>query len=176
MVAAFPEADRSRLDEDAERSMERVMEVITVLRNMRAEMNVPTSRTIPATILGAEAADAEALAPVEGYIRALARVDVLRFESPDAARAHRQALSAGVDGVQVLVPLAGLVDVDVEVRRLGVEIEALEKDLQRVNAKLANEQYLAKAPAAVVEKDRQRQAELQERHRGLEQRLELLKG
>ena len=63
-----------------------------------------------------------------------------------------------------------------EVRRLEAELAGIENELKRVNGKLANEQYLSKAPAAVVEKDRQRQADLQERHRATRLRLDLLKG
>ncbi|HOM83943.1 MAG TPA: class I tRNA ligase family protein, partial [Armatimonadota bacterium] len=176
MIAQFPTADPARVDEDAERRMERVMAIITALRNARAEMNVPSSKAIPTAILGATPEDRGELEPVAGYIRSLARVESLQFESPEAMHQHKQALSASADGVQLLVPLAGLVDLEVEVRRLNSELETLESELKRVNGKLANEQYVTKAPAAVVERDRQRQAELLERHRALRQRLDLLKG
>ncbi|MBI3945597.1 MAG: class I tRNA ligase family protein, partial [Armatimonadetes bacterium] len=176
MVADFPEFDPECVDEDAERDMAQVMEVITALRNMRAEMNVPASRPIPTAILGAADGEVARLEPWSGYIRSLARVDEVRFESPEAAQQHRQALSRAVAGVQALVPLAGLVDIDAEVQRLTREMEGLGKEVQRLNAKLANEQYLTKAPPAVVEKDRQRQAELAERHRALRARLAVLRG
>ncbi|HEX2998662.1 MAG TPA: valine--tRNA ligase [Armatimonadota bacterium] len=174
MVAFFPEVTPSQLDETAESQMEQVMQVIAALRNMRAEMNVPSSKAIPTAIIGT--ADAAKLEAAADYIRSLARVEAIQFEAPEALHKYRQSLSANVEGIQLLVPLAGLVDIEVEVRRVTNELESVEKDIQRVNAKLSNEQYLAKAPAAVVEKDRQRQQELQNRHRALRQRLELLRG
>ncbi len=175
MVAPFPEFDASRVDEDAERGMERVIGLVTALRNMRAEMNVPNSKSIPTAIIAAGEGDAALVDSVRGYIQSLARVDQLQIEGLEGATRHKQALSKNVDGVHVLVPLAGLVDIEVEVRRLTGEIDGLEKELQRMNAKLSNEQYLTKAPAAIVEKDRQRQAEAHERYRSLRQRLDLLK-
>lgn len=174
MLAAFPQFDPRRVDEEAERDMEQLMAVITALRNMRAEMNVPPTQAIPLAILGAPDGAIARLKPHSSAIGTLARVEEIRFESPEAAQQQRQALSRSVADVQVLVPLAGWVNIDVEIRRLTEELSTLEGDIQRLNAKLANEQYLSKAPSAVIEKDRQRQMALAERYRALRARLEVL--
>ncbi|MDH7571402.1 MAG: class I tRNA ligase family protein, partial [Armatimonadota bacterium] len=176
MVAAFPEPDASRLDPAAEQAMQQAMEVTTTLRQMRAEMGVPSTRPISTAILSIGDDGRKAVDEWIPYLQTLARVEEVRIESADAVRTHRQALSANVAGVHVLVPLAGLVDIDVEVRRLTAELETLHRDIERLERKLSNQDYLSKAPAAVVEKDHRRRQELEERSNTLRQRLEVLQG
>jgi len=97
----------------------------------------------------------ESLRPYEGYLRRLARVSELRF-TQDGAR-PAQSASAVVDGEEVFVPLEGLIDLAVERARLQKEIDRIAGLLEGIRKKLGNESFVGRAPAEVVEKEREKE-------------------
>jgi valyl-tRNA synthetase len=162
IVQPYPGAHPELRDPEAEARMEAVMEVTRAIRNMKAELGVPL-QTVDVAILG----DGNLEIP---YIEQSARVRVSR-EQPEG-----QALHTTAAGVEIAVAVAGTVDVDAEKARVRKELEGLQKELRGVEGKLGNEQFLSRAPAEIVEKQRRIHAELLDRQRKLEERLRLFEG
>jgi valyl-tRNA synthetase len=167
IVATYPEAQPAFRNAAAEAQMETAMEVTRAIRNLRQEMSVPPGKIVDAYLAaGAEALQEEARA----YVQTLARV-TLRAEAPAG-----QTVNAVAAGVEVRLPVGDLVDREKETARLRKEITEIDKELARVNGKLSNEQFLSRAPAEVVEKERGIQRELSEKRGALEQRLSVFGG
>ena len=155
--ASYPRAEDFARDPAAEADIERVIEVVRVMRNLRAEMSLPPSKSIDASI-GADGEVRASLAGMEGAIRALARLGSLDF-LPKGERPRGAAVAAAA-GAEVYVPLAGLIDVAVEKERLAREITRADQELARVRSKLDNESFVARAPEEIVAKERARADEL----------------
>jgi valyl-tRNA synthetase len=152
--AAWPEA-RGR-DLAGEADMGFLMQAVVAVRTIRSEMNVPPGREaeLLARASGREAALLERGRPMfQALAKAQVRVDA------EAARPEASA-SAVVGGCELFVPLAGLIDFQVERRRLERELERVGRELETAGRRLGNEQFLAKAPPDVVAKERERLAEL----------------
>ncbi|RJQ07664.1 MAG: valine--tRNA ligase [Dehalococcoidia bacterium] len=173
IVARYPVFDEARLDDTAERMMVAVQDFIRGVRNIRAEKRVDAGRFVEAYIAGAEATDAaRALAPA---IEQLARVQPLHIVStPDEAPSDGVVTAVLAVG-QVILPMAGLFDPAVERERLSKQIAEVEAEVGRQEAKLSNEQFTARAPAAVVAKEQERLATARGRLDGLRASLAELK-
>ena len=173
MTAAWPQYDEALVDDAAEESMLAIMEIIKAVRNMRAEVNVAPGRKVPAILLASDE-----LKPVvsenEAYIRQLASVDELKILTDTAVKPDN-AMTAVTRGIEVYLPLKGLIDVEKETQRLNKEIEGMAKELARIEGKLGNEGFLAKAPEAVVAKEKAKAAEITIRMDAVTERLVYLK-
>ena len=173
MTAGWPQADNAAIDADAEEQMTVIMETIKAIRNMRAEVNVPPGRKSP-VILQVASADMQAvIAEYEQYFKTLAAAETVDFVESGAAKPEN-AMTAIVSGVEVYLPLRGLIDVERETARLTKEWDALEKDGARIAGKLGNAGFMAKAPADVVEKERAKEKECREKQAAIKERLEYL--
>ncbi|HHL39646.1 MAG TPA: valine--tRNA ligase [Deltaproteobacteria bacterium] len=172
MTAALPRCDE-RWEDDAA-AMDRVMDVIRAVRNVRTEMNIRPTAELDCTCLAADAAAREVLAECEPFIRRLARVGRLTV----AASGDRpsDAVSVVTSDIEVLVRLGGLVDVEKETKRLEREIGKVGGELAGVEKKLANRSFLEKAPAEVVEKEKNRLEELRARREKLASALRRIEG
>jgi len=170
--AAWPTPDGKLLDEAAEAAMGAVMETIKAVRNMRAEVNVPPGKKSEVILLAA-AEWQEVLAANAQYIRTLAAAEPVTVLPLTAAKPEN-AMAAVVSGVEVYLPLKGLIDVEKETARLNKERESLEKEIARVAGKLANESFVAKAPAEVIEKERAKEREYREKLAAISERLAYL--
>ncbi len=174
MRSAWPAFDASQVDDEADATFALLQELISGIRNVKAQYNVPPGREISAVVQvgrGDEAL-ARALAGQPGYFSRLARVTQLDV----AVAAPRPAASAAVvvGAHQVFVPLAGMIDLDVERTRLTKEIEQKERFLASVEGKLSNEQFVSRAPADVIEKERAKAADAGAEIRKLRESLEAL--
>ncbi len=168
MVSAWP-TPAGRRNEAAEREVEMLTEIVRAIRNIRAEQQVEPGRRIDVILQTTDSRRA-ALEQAAPHIQTLARVENLEFRDMDAPKPEK-AIGAVAAGVQVFVPLAGLVDIEQEIARLEKELAETEAQLRAVNGRLANENFVTKAPAAVVERERAKQQELAEQERLLRQRL-----
>ncbi len=161
MIAAWP--DRAAIarfaDPDAERSIEVLREIVTAIRGIRARYTV-APRTRVDVIVKAVGTDASLIEDLFGQIAALAGVGDLRIDAAATKPAHAAAAVAG--GVEVFVQLEGLVDFDVERERVSKQLGEARADLEKIERKLCNEGFLAKAVPEIVEKDRAKAAELRE--------------
>ena len=173
MIAPWPAAGAT--DAEAERQMASIMDVVRAIRNARAEYDVEPARRIPALIA---AGDLTAAFQAErASLVSLARLDDARLTiAPELAEKPAKALALVTGGVEVYLPLAGLVDLEREQARLSKELEAVEADIARAAGLLANERFVAKAPAEVVQKERDKLAAAEERKAALAARLEMLAG
>ena len=170
MLQPFPEADSGRIDTAAEREMRWVMDLILGVRRIRGEMNIPPGKPLPVLLQNGSAQDRKLLESHPLYITALARTETIRWLEADETAP--ESATALVGRMRVLIPMAGLIDKEAELARLAREIDKLRKELQRGEAKLNNERFVERAPAAVVEKERARIVAL---HDSLEQ-LEMQRG
>jgi len=169
MIAPWPRPDERLRDPRAEEEMERLMEVIRAIRNIRAEKTVPPGREISA-VFHAEGETARLLEENLSYVKTLAKVGDARIEPPGSAKPEK-AVPAVAGGVEIFLPLAGLVDVEAEAARLKKELEEVLGELERARARLANPGFVEKAPAHVVEGARARVRELEDAEQKLRARL-----
>ena len=157
VISSWPESLDGLIDLVAEQDMERVQEIVTAVRTVRSEMNVPPATKIPVimSLPNTNGVDElEAIAPlVSGLVRA-SEITVGIAVNPPAASG-----SAVVGAVEVFIPLEGIIDLDVERGRLEKEVAKFEKLVKSMNGKLANEKFIANAPTDVVKKERERLAE-----------------
>ena len=160
MVAPYPVADEGVLDSRAEQELERVMDIVRAIRNFRAEARLDASRWVEAMVEAGE--HREAVAAHAAAIEALARARPLAIlEKP---RPHPEGATVLVlRDVQVVLPRSGPADLSRERERLEKEMARLRADAERLEAKLADAAFLAKAPAPVVGKERQRLAECRDK-------------
>ena len=159
MVAPYPEADSGLLNRAAEEEMSLVMDAITSVRNLRGEMNVPPALQVEVDLYSREAGHLEVLARHGPALCQLARVRDLHFQpASGSTAAAAKAVVIAPDGapVEIVMPLKGLIDFAEEDRRLTREMEKLEKELAQGQKKLANADFLAKAPPEVVQKEQDR--------------------
>ncbi|GAB4164269.1 MAG: valine--tRNA ligase [Geothermobacteraceae bacterium] len=170
MQAGYPDADGLEADADQAERMEQVMEVIRGIRNIRGEMDIAPSRKIAVVLDCRDEAAVDVVRHGEGYIRSLARVDELTFGVGVERPAQSATQVAGA--VEILVPLAGLIDLAEEEKRLAKEIAKAQKDVDFFDKKLSNEKFVANAPAHVLEKDRAKQAAAREKLEVLQKSLE----
>jgi len=163
MVANFPQLEDDRLDSIAEGEMEVVMGVVSGIRNIRGEMNVPPSMRVDVLCLCEQEAEAALLHNHAVTIEDLARLGNLRIGRIGELRKPRVAASTIVKGIEVYVILQDILDFDSESKRLQKELGKLEKEYGLVQKKLSNEDFLSKAPAEVVEKEREKEQRLGEK-------------
>jgi valyl-tRNA synthetase len=153
MVAAYPRADERALDDTAERDFALVRELIGGIRNVRNEYKVEPARWVAATIAGGPRS--AMLNEQRTLLVRLARVADEQLTIADRLETKPdQAAALVVGDVEVFLPLAGLIDLDAERARLGKELEQAEADLARRAAKLGNAGFVDKAPANVVQRER----------------------
>jgi valyl-tRNA synthetase len=154
MLAAYPTDEASAVDEAAERDWGLAQELIVAIRNARSEYKVEAARWVTATIAAGERT--EALRSQAALIARLARVQADELMIVEQlAEKPAQAAAIVIGEVECYLPLAGLIDLEAERTRVGKELAAAEADVARREAKLANEGFTAKAPAAVVQRERE---------------------
>ncbi|MEW6770305.1 MAG: valine--tRNA ligase [Bacillota bacterium] len=172
IVQSWPEDEPALADPAAEEEMGRLIAIIRTVRHIRAEMNVPPGRRAAVVLVAPDARVREVVARGKEYIEELTAATVSVLE--ELAAKPAQAAHAVAAGVQIFVPLGGLIDINKEQARLAKELDTVAKELARVEAKLKNTGFLAKAPAEVVAKERAKQAELSQKREALESRLRML--
>ena len=169
MLQPWPEFNPERLDEAAENDIEWVKAFMLGIRQIRGEMNISMAKRIDVVLGDASESDQRRLADNEPLLKKLAKLESVRVltqgeESPLSA-------TALVGDMQVLVPMAGLIDKDAELARLDKEIGRLDGEVKRVGGKLGNAGFVDKAPAEVIDKERAKLAEAEQaKARLLEQR------
>ena len=152
-VQAYPQFDASLTDARAAADIEWLKAAITALRSVRSQLGVPPGKAVPLLLAGkGDAAQIERHAGGLKFLAKLESIDWVQGEPPAAAAAVLGELT-------LLVPLAGLVDLDAERARLDKEIKRVEGEIAKCQGKLGSETFVANAPAAVVEQERKRLAE-----------------
>jgi valyl-tRNA synthetase len=168
MTEPWPEYPAGLVDPEAAAEMDWVIRLISAIRTIRSEMNVPPAAELAATLRDASAETQRRLDTHGALIRRLARLAAI--EVSDAAPA-KGAAQAVIDEATLVLPLAGIIDLDKERARLTKEIDRLAGEVEKVDRKLGNAQFLAKAPDEVVEEQRERRAEAEAARERLQQAL-----
>lgn len=160
MLQPWPVANESRIDTVAEGDIEWLQQLMNGLRNIRAEMNIGPGKPLPLFLKNAGAEDQRRLQENEPLLKKLAKVE--SFTVLGEADEAPLSATALVGDLQVLVPMAGLIDKDAELARLNKEIQRLQGEVQRVGGKLSNAAFVDKAPPAVIDKERAKLAEAEQ--------------
>ena len=169
MLAPFPVADDSKIDEQAEADIEWVKEVIIGVRNIRGEMNIAPSKPLPALFNRGSDTDKQRLNRHRQLLISLAKLESIQWLE-EAQQAPMSATSL-VGDMELLVPMSDLIDKEAEAARLNKEIDKQSKDLGRISGKLNNPKFVDKAPESVVEKERKKLNELQSTVHKLQEQL-----
>ena len=168
MVSPYPAADQVALDDEVEKQMAVVIEIIRAIRNTRAEFRVEPSRWIEALVTATERRPA--IENQAHAIETLARVRPLTIMGTEDARPDK-AKTVVLDGAEVILPMAGMVDIEAERVRLNKEIDSNQAEIARIEARLREESFLSKAPPDVVGRERDRLATQRDRLTRLTERL-----
>ena len=155
--AAWPLSSALPRDDNARRVIDRLIGVTTAIRRIRGETKLPPGQKLPEVVLRTSDPRAESdLAPWLGQVGRLTKAEGFRWEAPDAEVSGQRATSLTDDGIEVCIPLAGLIDIEAERSRVQKELARAEEDVLFLQRKLNNPSFVANAPAAVVDKDREK--------------------
>lgn len=168
MIAPYPEYSRSRNYRKDVVVTEIVMDVIRSIRNLRREMNVSQSRRTAIHIVPKEGMEKVAK-KISGYIEKLAGGSSVSFDEPAGKNA-----SLVTPLGKIFIPMGELIDFDRERERIKAEIAKTDEEIARAEGKLANAGFVAKAPAALIEKEHEKLARYREQRKGLEESLKNL--
>ncbi|QBL08378.1 valine--tRNA ligase [Rheinheimera sp. D18] len=160
MLQSYPEADSSLVNATATADLEWLKAVITAIRNVRGEMNIPPSKPLSILLRNLNSEEQRRLAENESFLMNLAKLESITIltTSEQAPTSATQLIGS----MDLLIPMAGLIDKDAELSRIAKQLEKTQQELARVAGKLGNEGFVAKAPEAVLEKERAKQAELEQ--------------
>ena len=154
--ADFPEPDAASVDAEADAEVDWVIRLISEVRTVRAEVNVPAKAMVKLLLRSASETTLARVAAQDETIRRLARLESI---APLDGEVPQGAVQTVIDEATAVLPLAGVIDIAQEQIRLRKEIEKVRGDIAKVDKKLANEQFLSKAPTEVVEKQKDQRAE-----------------
>ncbi len=163
MIARFPEPDDKKLRPDLEERMSAIQEVVTAIRNLRAENLIPLSAKVKVTILADDKDMAELFSESKLYISSPPQVGLEDLAIQVGGDKGEEAVSSKVKGAEVCLDIASLVDYSEEEKRLERELKKIETELEKVERKLGTKSFLEKAPTDVIEKQKEIQAELVEK-------------
>ncbi len=155
ILADWPEYGGGMKDEAADAEMDWVIRLVTEVRSVRAEMNVPAGAKIPLLLKGASAITLDRLKTHLDVISRMARLDSAK-ESDEIPEGSVQVV---VDEATIILPLADIMDLDKERQRLEKEINKVAGEIKKIDAKLSNEKFMSRAPEQVVEEQRERRAD-----------------
>ena len=171
MLAPYPEAEPVEKTKVMD-EMDRLMEVIVKIRNMRSELSVPLGEDVDLLIYTKDREDRGFIYTYQTEIKNLAKVRDIKFV--DSAESDEKIAHSPVAGFDLMIPYAEFVDIEQEIERTKKEMKRLEKDIESDEKKLKNESFLRKAPEEVVDEVRSRYTEMTERYKKLENNLQSL--
>ena len=174
MLATFPSYQAELVDNDAMADLEWVKQVIVAVRNIRAELNIAPSKPLNALVRGVSYQDRIRLEANQAFFTSLAKLETITIlvEGETAPMSTTQFIG----DMELLIPMAGLIDVAAEMARIDKQLEKLAQEIARIEGKLSNQGFVAKAPAAVIDKERAKMTDLSRDIEKLnEQKIELAK-
>lgn len=170
MHRPWPKADSEKVDPAAEADIAWLQQAILGIRQIRAEMDIAPGKKLPLLIQNADEADQQRLNKLKAALLNVARIEKVDLASADAELP--QCAMALVGNMKLLVPMAGLIDVAEEQKRLDKAIAKLEADIKRLEGKLGNEKFVANAPADIVAKEQEKLNAQQQARKQLQQQRE----
>ncbi|AKE12268.1 valine--tRNA ligase [Serratia liquefaciens] len=160
MLQPFPEYDAALEDAQALNDLEWIKQAITAVRNIRAEMNIAPSKQLEVLLRNCSTDAQRRVQENQSFIERLARLESIALLP--AGDKGPVSVTKLVDGAELLIPMAGFIDKDAEIARLSKEMGKLDAEIASIEGKLANEGFVARAPEAVVAKERERLAACKE--------------
>ncbi|MBK0035429.1 valine--tRNA ligase [Erwinia sp. S43] len=160
MLQPMPEFDAARVDEVAMADTEWLKQAIVAVRNIRNEMNISPAKPLDVLLRGASDDAARRVNENHNFLKTLARLDKLELLA--AGDKGPVSVTKLVDGAELLIPMAELVDKNAELERLAKEVGKIDVEMEKITAKLGNEGFVARAPEAVVAKERERLADFEQ--------------
>lgn len=173
VVAAFPTADEAFDDTEAISNMDMLIELIRSVRNIRAEVNRPLSKPINLLVKAKSEDEKSFLIENKHFIERFCNPEELTIDTE--VDVPNEVKSAVVTGAELYLPLAGLVDFDEEIARLEKELEKWQGEIKRVEGKLANDKFVNNAPENIVQAERDKGKEYQQRYDSVSEQLEKLR-
>ena len=172
VLASWPTVDETLNNETSKQAMQHLVEVIVAVRQIRSEVNTPMSKEVPMIIQTKSDELKVLLQNNEHYIKRFCNPSTLTIDSnvelPD------EVMSQVLTDKEVHLPLEGLINIEEEIARLSKELDKYQKELDRVNQKLNNEKFTSKAPAHIIEAERNKQQDYQAKYDAVQQRIEAL--
>ncbi|MFC0275268.1 valine--tRNA ligase [Enterococcus devriesei] len=173
VIADYPVVQPENNDETAAKGMEVLKELIRSVRNIRAEVNTPLSKSITLLIKTSDPKVEAFLIENTSYIERFCNPEELTIASDITA--PDLAMSAVLTGAEIYLPLAGLINIEEEIKRLEKELAKWTGEVKRVQGKLANERFVANAPEAVVDEERAKEKDYLEKQAAVQDRIESLR-
>lgn len=173
-LAPWPVYDDALASPESAKEMELLMDMIRAIRNIRAEVNVPMSKKVELLVKPSNASVLAILQRNEEFVSRFCGTS--RLEISLAMAAPDKAMSALVTGAELYLPLAGLIDISQEIIRLEKELKTLHSEVERIEKKLANQGFVAKAPAKVIEEERAKMQDYAEKRDKVLARISELRG
>lgn len=157
MVQGFPVYNEANVDSQAMDDLEWVKQFILAIRNIRGEMDISPSKPLSVLLANASDEDKRRLTENEAFLASLAKLEAFTLlDNKDEAPA---CATSYVGNLEIMIPMAGLIDVEAELARIAKQLEKAEKGLAQVQNKLANEKFVNNAPEAVLAKEKDKLAE-----------------
>ena len=170
--ASWPEVKSEFTKEEEAKQFGLLVDIIRAVRNIRAEVNTPMSKQIEISIETKNEAVQEILEQNKAYLERFCNPSTLTIAREISS--GEQAMTAVVTGAEIILPLKGLINVEEEIARLEKELKKLDGEVERVEKKLSNKGFVAKAPAKVIEEERTKQKDYTEKREVVKKRLEEL--
>ncbi|CAG9295745.1 valine--tRNA ligase [Celerinatantimonas diazotrophica] len=159
MLAPYPQYEADKVDEMAMNDLEWLKQFILAIRNIRGEMDISPNKPLSVLLRYTSDSDNRRIEENKAFLSSLAKLEQIQLlQADEVAPASATAL---LGEMEILIPMAGLIDKEAELARIGRQLEKAQGDLQRVTGKLSNENFVNKAPAMVIDKERAKQAELE---------------
>ncbi|MEJ6466332.1 valine--tRNA ligase [Fusobacterium ulcerans] len=161
MIQQYPVADESLINRDIENSFEYIKDVISSLRNIKAEMGISPAKEVKVVIKTSDEMELKTLEDNYIFITKLAKIEELKY-GKDMEKPEQSGFRVAGNS-EVYMILTGLLNAEVEIKKIQEQIEKVQKDLDRINAKLSDERFTSKAPAHILERERRIQKEHQDK-------------
>ncbi|MGM8214252.1 valine--tRNA ligase [Bacillaceae bacterium W0354] len=171
-VAKWPEADQRFHNEQSAKEMQRLVSIIRSVRNVRSEVDTPMSKKIKIMIKANDESIVEELNKNKIYLERFCNPEQLEISTN--IQIPEQAKTAIVTGAEIFFPLEGLIDISAELSRLEEELKKWDAEVERVQKKLSNENFVNKAPDKVVQEEREKEKDYLEKQKMVKQRIKEL--
>jgi valyl-tRNA synthetase len=173
-VQSYPEVDVQLIDPELEQQFELLIGTIRTIRNLRAEADIKPGMKVPVILQSGNSRERQILEASQSYIQGLAKVETLTI-SPALEKELKTTMAGVIGTVQVLIPLAGVVDVDALCAKLEKDLAKVEAEVKALSGRLANQNFVSKAPTEVVQGAQAALAEAQKQAEILRDRLNRLR-
>ena len=161
MIQQYPVADKAVIDKDIENSFEYIKEVVSSLRNIKAEMGISPAKEVKVVIKSSNEMELKTLEDNYLFITKLAKIEDLKF-GKDVEKPEQSGFRVAGNS-EVYMILTGLLNAEVEIKKIQDQMAKIQKDLDKVNAKLADERFTSKAPAHILDREKRIQKEYQDK-------------